>query len=49
MPVAINGTIRENVDMLQRLSDDEIWELLDMVDMKCVVKKFPLGLNTYNR
>lgn len=47
MPVAINGTIRENVDMLQRLSDDEIWELLDMVDMKCVVKKFPLGLNTY--
>ena len=27
MPVAINGTIRENVDMLQRLSDDEIWEL----------------------
>ena len=47
MPVAINGTIRENVDMLQKLSDDEIWELLDMVDMKCVVKKFPLGLNTY--
>ena len=47
MPVASNGTIRENVDMLQKLSDDEIWELLDMVDMKCVVKKFPLGLNTY--
>ena len=46
-PVAINGTIRENIDMLNFLTDEEIWKLLEMVDMEKVVKKFPLGLNTY--
>lgn len=46
-PVAINGTIRENIDMLSLLSDEEIWRLLEMADMEKVVKKFPLGLNTY--
>lgn len=47
IPVAINGTIRENIDILHSLSDDEIYKLLSMVDMEQDVKAFPLGLNTY--
>ena len=45
--MAMNGTIRENVDITNTLTDEEIYHYLDLVELKDDIEKFPLGLNTF--
>ena len=47
VPMAMNGTIRENVDITNTLTDEEIYHYLDLVELKDDIEKFPLGLNTF--
>lgn len=34
VPMAMNGTIRENVDITNTLTDEEIYHYLDLVELK---------------
>jgi ABC-type multidrug transport system fused ATPase/permease subunit len=45
-PIAINNTIRHNVDMFGNLSDEEIYELLELVELKEEVLGYPMQLST---
>lgn len=47
IPVAINGTIRENVDIFHSMEDEEILKILEIVDLRKDIEKLPLGLNTF--
>lgn len=47
MPMAINNTIRNNIDMFGNLTDAQIYELLNLVELKNDVMGFPLKLNTF--
>lgn len=47
IPLAINNTIRDNIDMTGTLTDDKIYKILDLVELKKDIFKFPLKLNTF--
>jgi len=47
VPLAINGTIKENVDITNSISEGKIYELLKIVQMYEDVEQFPLKINTY--
>lgn len=47
VPMAMNGTIKENIDLTNSLSEEEIYSCLQMVELKDDIEKFPLKLNTY--
>ncbi|MFS8212514.1 peptidase domain-containing ABC transporter [Paenibacillus polymyxa] len=47
IPMAINNTIRNNIDMFGDLTDAQIYELLNLVELKNDVMGFPLKLNTF--
>ena len=43
----IPGTIRDNMEMfVKSVSDEEIWSILEKVDMADIVRKLPYGLDT---
>lgn len=39
----MNGTIRENVDITNTLTDEEIYHYLDLVELKDDIGKIPIG------
>ncbi|KAL5236135.1 hypothetical protein ACI65C_003545 [Semiaphis heraclei] len=43
-PVLFSGTIRNNLDLYNKYSDNEIWSVLNEVELKDVVKDLPNGL-----
>jgi ABC-type multidrug transport system fused ATPase/permease subunit len=45
-PVVFSGTVRFNLDMLNAHADDEIWAVLEQVQMKDVIARLPDGLDT---
>lgn len=46
VPLAISGSIKNNIDMTHSASDQEIYKLLKIVELYEDVKKFPLKINT---
>lgn len=47
IPMAINGTIRNNIDIGHVMSDEDIYKYLELVELKESILKFPLGVNTF--
>lgn len=47
VPLIINGTIRENVDLLHNLNDDEIYKILGIAELKKDVETFSMKLDTF--
>lgn len=47
VPMTMNGTIKENIDLTNSLSEEEIYSCLEMVELREDIEKFPLKLNTY--
>ncbi|KAH7823453.1 putative Multidrug Resistance Associated Protein (MRP) [Monocercomonoides exilis] len=45
-PTLFTGTLRYNLDIGSKCSDDEIWEVLDLIEMKEVVLGMEFGLDT---
>ncbi|KAH7820908.1 putative Multidrug Resistance Associated Protein (MRP) [Monocercomonoides exilis] len=45
-PTLFSGTLRYNLDIGGRRSDDEIWEVLELIEMKDVVMGLEFGLDT---
>ncbi|KAK2954114.1 Multidrug resistance-associated protein [Blattamonas nauphoetae] len=45
-PTLFTGTVRHNLDLASKCSDDRIWEVLDMIEMREVVSHLPAGLDT---
>lgn len=43
VPFLFSGTIRENMDIFQKYTDDEIWSALDCVSLKSVVNRVAGG------
>lgn len=46
-PVAFNGTIRENIDIIGNVSKDEMEKVLSISEAKDFVTECPMGINTY--
>ena len=46
-PVLFVGTIRENVDLFEKRTDEEIWRALDAVHLGEVIRKMDLKLNSH--
>lgn len=46
-PFLIQGTIRENLDPFDELSDKEIEEVVAEVNLSEKIASMPLGINTY--
>ncbi len=44
-PILFVGTIRENIDLFNKNTDDEIWRALDSVHLGQFIRKFPLKLD----
>ncbi|XP_063224295.1 probable multidrug resistance-associated protein lethal(2)03659 [Bacillus rossius redtenbacheri] len=44
-PVLFSGSLRKNLDPFDQYSDDVLWNTLDEVELKEVVKDLPAGLN----
>ncbi len=44
-PILFVGTIRENVDLFQKNTDQEIWQALDSVHLGEFIRKFPQKLD----
>ncbi len=44
-PILFVGTIRENIDLFNKNTDEEIWRALDSVHLGQFIRKFPLKLN----
>lgn len=44
-PILFVGTIRENIDLFGKNSDEEIWQALDSVHLGSHIRKFPLKLD----
>ena len=42
----LNASIRKNVDITGRFSDEEIWRALETAELKDEIKNMPLGLDT---
>jgi ATP-binding cassette subfamily B protein len=47
VPLIINGTIRDNVDFMHNLNDDEIYEILEVAELKKDVETFSMKLDTF--
>lgn len=47
VPLAINGTIKDNVDISNSISDERVCELLKIVKLYNDIEQFPLKINTY--
>lgn len=47
VPLAINGTIKDNVDISNSISEKKVCELLKIVKLYNDVEQFPLKINTY--
>ncbi|KAK2963511.1 putative Canalicular multispecific organic anion transporter 2 [Blattamonas nauphoetae] len=45
-PTLFTGTIRYNMDLAGHASDDRIWEVLEMIEMRDIVAGLPLGLDS---
>lgn len=45
-PICLNGSIKRNVDITGKFSDDEIWKALELAEVKDDVMEMPLGLDT---
>ncbi|KAK2945606.1 Multidrug resistance-associated protein [Blattamonas nauphoetae] len=45
-PTLFTGTVRHNLDLASKRSDDRIWEVLDMVEMREVIANLPAGLDS---
>ena len=45
-PMCLNASIRKNVDITGRFSDEEIWRALETAELKDEIKNMPLGLDT---
>ncbi|MDE6053068.1 MAG: peptidase domain-containing ABC transporter [Lachnospiraceae bacterium] len=45
-PMCLNASIRKNVDITGAFSDDEIWNALEIAELKDEIKNMPLGLDT---
>ncbi|KAK2946055.1 Multidrug resistance-associated protein [Blattamonas nauphoetae] len=45
-PTLFTGSLRYNLDLAGKCSDDRIWEVLDMVQMREVVSEMEYGLDT---
>ncbi|KAK2944354.1 Multidrug resistance-associated protein [Blattamonas nauphoetae] len=45
-PTLFTGTIRYNMDIAGKVSDDRIWEVLEMIEMRDIVAGLPLGLDS---
>ena len=44
-PILFVGTIRENIDLFGKNTDEEIWAALDSVHLGIHIRKFPLKLD----
>lgn len=45
-PMCLNGSIRKNVDMAGKYSDEKIWKALEKAEIKEDIEGMPLGLDT---
>ncbi len=45
-PICLNASIRKNIDIAGDFSDDDIWEALEIAELKEDILKMPLRLNT---
>lgn len=45
-PMCLNASIRKNVDITGNFSDDDIWNALEIAELKDEIKNMPLGLDT---
>lgn len=45
-PMCLNMSIRKNVDITGKFSDDKIWEALSAAEVREDIEKMPLGLDT---
>ncbi|KAK2958121.1 Multidrug resistance-associated protein [Blattamonas nauphoetae] len=45
-PTLFTGTIRYNMDLAGHASDDRIWEVLEMIEMRDIVAGLPFGLDS---
>lgn len=46
-PVALNGTIKENIDIIGNVSKEELDKALSLSETKDFVMECPMGINTY--
>ena len=46
-PVALNGTIKENIDIIGNISKEELDKVLSLSEAKDFVMECPMGINTY--
>lgn len=46
-PIATNGTIRNNLDVTHKMSEEEIYKYLELVELKETISRFPMGINTF--
>lgn len=46
-PVALNGTIKENIDIIGNISNEELDKALSLSETKDFVMECPMGINTY--
>jgi ABC-type multidrug transport system fused ATPase/permease subunit len=44
-PTLFSGTIRRNLDPMDEVSDEDVWNALDMVSLKTVMQRKPEGLD----
>nr|CAD7423725.1 unnamed protein product [Timema monikensis] len=44
-PVLFSGSLRQNLDPFNNLSDDAVWKAIDHAHLKSFVKSLPAGLN----
>lgn len=45
-PVLFSGTMRYNLDPFDEYSDDKLWNALEEVKLKNLIKQMPAGLST---
>ncbi|KAK2949702.1 Multidrug resistance-associated protein [Blattamonas nauphoetae] len=45
-PTLFTGTIRYNLDLAGKASDDRIWEVLEMIEMRDIIAGLPYGLDS---
>jgi ABC-type multidrug transport system fused ATPase/permease subunit len=45
-PTLFTGTVRYNLDLAGRCTDDHIWEVIDMIEMRQAIMDQPHGLDT---
>ncbi|XP_017911787.1 PREDICTED: multidrug resistance-associated protein 4-like [Capra hircus] len=45
-PVLFTGTMRKNLDPYNKYSEEELWDVLEEVQLKEAIKALPIGLDT---